>query len=323
MAKTAEEKAADKAAKEKAAAEAEEARHAALSQEERDAEDAAAAAKAPKPKYRRPNHGQVSRPRGKGSGAHFLQGGSRRQVRRARRGVQGEPEQRYRHGVAKLQGPASRQAPTSGTAALPAPAALLGNVYRWTHKHLSLGGGHKTHRMEDEIHYPILIHRARSRKNPQRSHQRRKLLKKRLPRRKRPEGDTPKPDEEKPSEAEKPVHEHVTVEQADQRAVNLPKREGAVAVASPRPANRGCRRDNSRFAGSGQRFDQVWQNPNPQRPVRDYFHTTSGCHGFFCCPIQNEGMSEPIGGRCGPVARRADAGRNDQSTDGGNYRTSL
>lgn len=48
MAKTAAEKAAEKAAKEAAAA-AEEARRAALTQEERDAEDAAKAAPAPKP----------------------------------------------------------------------------------------------------------------------------------------------------------------------------------------------------------------------------------------------------------------------------------
>jgi hypothetical protein len=41
---------------------------------------------------------------------------------------------------------------------------------------------------------------------------------------------------------------------------------GAVAVASPGPANRGCRRDDSRFVSSGQRFDDVWQNPNSDRP---------------------------------------------------------
>jgi hypothetical protein len=42
---------------------------------------------------------------------------------------------------------------------------------------------------------------------------------------------------------------------------------GAIAVASPGPPNRGCRRDDSQVAGLGQRFDHVWQNPNPDRPV--------------------------------------------------------
>jgi hypothetical protein len=42
-------------------------------------------------------------------------------------------------------------------------------------------------------------------------------------------------------------------------------------VASPGPANRDCRRDDSQFPDSGQRPGEVWQNPNPDRLVRILF----------------------------------------------------
>ena len=42
-------------------------------------------------------------------------------------------------------------------------------------------------------------------------------------------------------------------------------------MASPGPANRDCRRDDSQFPNSGQRLGEVWQNPNPDRLVRILF----------------------------------------------------
>jgi hypothetical protein len=59
---------------------------------------------------------------------------------------------------------------------------------------------------------------------------------------------------------------NVTIEQANERKVNLSGSSGHVAVASPGLVNSGCRQDDPRFAGSGQRLDEVWQNPSPDRP---------------------------------------------------------
>ena len=91
--------------------------------------------------------------------------------------------------------------------------------------------------MEDELDYPPGAEPEKPAAEPPKE----ETPEEEVPEEEAPEGDTPKPDEEKPSEAEKPEDEHVTVEQDDPRAVNLSKREGAVAVASPRPANCGCR----------------------------------------------------------------------------------
>src|SRR6202035_1496093 len=51
---------------------------------------------------------------------------------------------------------------------------------------------------------------------------------------------------------------HACHQRTDRRASGEPvQTRAAVAVASPGPANRGCRRDDSRFAGSGQRLDEL------------------------------------------------------------------
>ena len=58
----------------------------------------------------------------------------------------------------------------------------------------------------------------------------------------------------------------VAVEQADQGAVDLAKREGLLPCITG-SCELWLRQDDLRFPGSGQRVDEDWQKPNPDRPV--------------------------------------------------------
>ena len=49
----------------------------------------------------------------------------------------------------------------------------------------------------------------------------------------------------------------VTIEQAVKEAVDFPKAKGLVPFSSSGPANHGCIRGDSRFAGSGQPIHDV------------------------------------------------------------------